>query len=92
MVETAAAMQVATNTAPLSIPGIAEDLGIDEDDVDHRQERGQAGNEFGTHIAARLVQAEPTIEHGLGLLRAAPPNFVHGLPPSPDFAHTIEDS
>ena len=34
--------------------GIAEDLRIDEDDVDHRQKRGQAGDEFGAHIAARL--------------------------------------
>ena len=63
--------------------GIAENLRIDEDDVDHRQERGQAGDEFGADVAARLVQAEQAIEHGLRLLRAARSDVVHGLPPRP---------
>src|SRR5579864_7418742 len=43
--------------------GIAEDLRIDEDDVDHRQEGGQPGDEFGAQVAARFAQAEQTVEN-----------------------------
>jgi hypothetical protein len=41
---------------------IAEDLRVDEDDVDHGEESRDAGDELGAHIAAALGQAEIAIE------------------------------
>src|SRR5262249_48646472 len=41
---------------------IAEDLRVDEDDVDHGEEGRDAGDEFGADIAAALGQAEIAIE------------------------------
>ena len=41
---------------------IAEDLRVDEDDVDHGEESRDPGDELGMHIAAALAQAEIAIE------------------------------
>jgi hypothetical protein len=41
---------------------IAQDLRVDEDDVDHGEESRNPGDELGTHIAAALAQAEIAIE------------------------------
>ena len=38
-------------------PGFAENDRVDEDDVDHRQERGHTGNEFGADVGALLRKA-----------------------------------
>jgi hypothetical protein len=39
-------------------------LRIDEHDIDHREERGQAGDKLGPQVAARFAQAEQAIENG----------------------------
>src|SRR6516165_2250648 len=41
---------------------IAEDLRVDEDDVDHGEESRDPGDELGAHVAAALAQAEIAIE------------------------------
>src|SRR5262249_19636916 len=41
---------------------IAEDLRVDEDDVDHGEESRDAGDELGADVAAALAQAEIAIE------------------------------
>ncbi len=62
MEQTAAATQVATNTAPLSMPALGENARVDEDDVDHRQERGQSGQRLGADIGPVCRQPEILIE------------------------------
>ena len=61
-VEIAAARQVATKTAPWSMPAFDEDLRVDEHDVDHREEGGHAGDELGADGGAVLGQAELAVE------------------------------
>src|SRR5581483_2731239 len=63
--------------------GIAEDLRVDEHDVDHRQKRGQAGDEFGTQIAARFAQAEHALEKARRAAVVGCGGLAHGVPPWP---------
>jgi hypothetical protein len=51
---------------------------IDEHDVDHREERGQAGDELGPQVAARLAQAEQAIQNGRRAL-AGSGALAHGV-------------
>jgi hypothetical protein len=46
--------------------GIGQDGGIDEHDVNHREERGHAGDHFGAHIRAVLCQPEIAVEERSG--------------------------
>ena len=46
---------------------LAEDRRIDEHDIDHGQERGQTGDEFGLDIGALLLEPEVLIKHGYNL-------------------------
>ncbi len=57
--------------------GLAEDLRIDEHDVDHRQERGQTGDEFGADVGAAFAQAEGAVE----ITRRSCRGVAHRLPP-----------
>jgi len=41
-------------------------LRIDEDDVGHRQERGDAGDDLGARLGAVLAEAEIAVEYGSG--------------------------
>jgi hypothetical protein len=43
-------------------PGIAQDVRVDEHDVDHGEEGGQAGDELGAHRGAVLGQREAAFE------------------------------
>ncbi len=51
--------------------GLAEDRWVDEDDVDHRQERGQAGDEFGADVGALRLEAEIALQRRRGRRIAA---------------------
>ena len=59
----AAATQVATKTAPWSIP-VAQNDRIDEYDVHHREKRRYAGDEFGADIGSLLGKSEISLERG----------------------------
>jgi hypothetical protein len=61
MVPSAAARQVATNTV-LGHAGVAEDGGVDENDISHRQEGGDAGDDFGTNRGAVFGELEILIK------------------------------
>ncbi|MEJ2433862.1 MAG: hypothetical protein P8Y53_12145 [Pseudolabrys sp.] len=93
MVLTAAATQVATNTEPCGMPALPEDRRVDERDVDHGQEGGQPGDEFGTDVGALLLEPEIALDHAgearLGLDRrlaglSAFCPFRHRCPLLPD--------
>ncbi len=45
-------------------PRLSENDGVHEDDVDHRQKRGHAGNEFGADVGALLRKAEIAVQRG----------------------------
>jgi hypothetical protein len=48
--------------------GIAEDGGVDENDISHRQEGGDPGNDFGTNSGAVIGELEILIEERHGAL------------------------
>jgi len=64
--------------------GIAENLRIDEDDVNHRQESGQSGDEFGARIGAGFGQAENLLQQYIGTFPARA-DFIH-VGPCPELA------
>ena len=66
----AAAMHVAVVTAPKSMPvsdvehPAREHQRLDDDDVGHRQERRQAGQQFRSDGSVVFREAEESVEHG----------------------------
>ena len=48
--------------------GLAQDLGVDDDDVRHREERGQAGQDLGRDRRAVLLQMEELLHYALFFL------------------------
>ena len=66
MVDTADASAGRDEHRALVHPGVAEDLRIDEHDVDHREERGCAGEELGANVGAVRLEMELALEKAAG--------------------------
>ena len=65
--------------------GLAQDRRVDEHDVDHGQERGQAGDEFGADVGALLLEPEILLQHRRepAFAGSPPPSLPRALPSWP---------
>ena len=62
MLPKAAQRQVAAVTAASGMPVSCEDGGIHEDDVGHRDEGGEAGEDFGAPVGAEPLEFEVPLQ------------------------------
>ena len=58
MVATAVTTQVEDQRGLIHARPVAEDRGIDEDDISHRQERSNSGDDFSANVGPACLQVE----------------------------------